>query len=227
LNPILVWLREGLDRLLPRPAAERPKDEDAPEPPALTYIEKTLADSYRKEIDQEENVWRTLPFFVATLALQVNALVQVVHQFPDLTTNIGRTENGLLVLAAVSDLVTLGFLGISIWPKKFTYLARDTALLDYAEDLIEAEENAAKDGTDDKPISALVTLKWEIAKQYAVGADHNRRINKLRERWRARAGLSILFAVLVTICLAGTIYGQYVYSYILKEVGHAVVHKPV
>ncbi|HEY8288257.1 MAG TPA: hypothetical protein VIG49_03240, partial [Acetobacteraceae bacterium] len=39
----------------------------------LDHIEKTLADAYRKEIDQEENVWRSLPFFAATLALQLAA----------------------------------------------------------------------------------------------------------------------------------------------------------
>lgn len=45
-------------------------------PPILDHIGKTLADQYRKEIDQEENVWRSLPFFAATLALQVAALAQ-------------------------------------------------------------------------------------------------------------------------------------------------------
>jgi hypothetical protein len=30
--------------------------------PLLDHLEKTFADAYRKEIDQEENVWRSLPF---------------------------------------------------------------------------------------------------------------------------------------------------------------------
>jgi hypothetical protein len=42
--------------------------ESKDEPPALGYIEKTLAASYREEIDREENIWRSLPFFAATLA---------------------------------------------------------------------------------------------------------------------------------------------------------------
>ncbi len=45
--------------------------------PLLDHLEQTFADSYRKEIDQEENVWRSLPFFVATLALQPAGLAQV------------------------------------------------------------------------------------------------------------------------------------------------------
>jgi len=43
----------------------------------LDYLEKLFGDAYRKEIDQEENVWRTLPFFAATLALQLAGLAQV------------------------------------------------------------------------------------------------------------------------------------------------------
>ena len=34
----------------------------------LAHIEQTLAESYRKEIDQEENLWRSLPFFAAILS---------------------------------------------------------------------------------------------------------------------------------------------------------------
>lgn len=44
-------------------------------PPSLDYIEKTFADGYRKEIDQEENARRSLPFFAATLALRIAASV--------------------------------------------------------------------------------------------------------------------------------------------------------
>lgn len=42
--------------------------------PLIDYLEKTFSDAYRKEVEQEENVWRTLPFFAATLALQLAAL---------------------------------------------------------------------------------------------------------------------------------------------------------
>jgi hypothetical protein len=59
------------------------------EPPALAYIERTLADSYRKEIDQEENVWRSLPFFAATLALQLAALSQIIDKLPERTAPCG------------------------------------------------------------------------------------------------------------------------------------------
>ena len=49
---------------------------------ALDHIEKTLADGYRREIEQGENVWRSLPFFAATIAFQIAALSQVLLRLP-------------------------------------------------------------------------------------------------------------------------------------------------
>ena len=66
---------------------------DPLEHPALTHIEKTLAEAYRKEIDQEENVWRSLPFFAATLALQLAAIFQVIARLPPMGDNMLSRQN--------------------------------------------------------------------------------------------------------------------------------------
>jgi len=219
-----LWLGELVSRVLQPPTPPPARQEPDPEPPALAYIEKTLADSYRKEIDQEENVWRSMPFFTATLALQVTALVQIFNKLPAPVTALGIFASGLLVCAALLDLIALGFLCLSIWPRRFNYVAREPDLLDYAQGLIRDEEEGEADDTQERPASALVTLKWALARQYAIGADHNRQINKQRERWRARAGLSIVFAVLVTFFLVAAIYGQYLYNELSKGTGHAAVH---
>jgi hypothetical protein len=218
------WLGRLVSHMLQPPMPPPGRQEPDPEPPALAYIEKTLADSYRKEIDQEENVWHSLPFFTATLALQVTALVQIFSKLPAPATALGIFASGLLVCTALLDLIALGFLCLSIWPRRFNYVASEPELLNYAQGLIRDEEEGEADETQERPASALVTLKWTLARQYAIGADHNRQINKQRERWRARAGLSIVFAVLVTFFLVATIYGQYLYNELRKGTGHAAVH---
>ena len=45
--------------------------------PEIDYLETLFGEAYRKEIDQEENVWRSLPFFAATLALQLAGFAQI------------------------------------------------------------------------------------------------------------------------------------------------------
>ncbi len=184
------------------------------EPPALAYIEKTLADSYRKEIDQEENIWRSLPFFAATLALQMAALFQMIDKFPGLTSPVGWVAASFLFLALLLDLVSLGFLGGSIYPQKFNYVASEPDVLKYAENLILYEQKESS-------VSALVMLKRTLARQYAEGAHHNRQINKRRERRRSIAGLATLASVLVTVLLVVLIYSHYFYTQDNKESSHA------
>ena len=108
-----------------------------PEHPALAHMEKTLADSYRKEIDQEEKVWRTLPFFAATLALQLAALFQIIDKAPDPNTLVGKVFVFLLGSSALLSLTSLVFLAVSIYPRKFEYVAEQVALLAYTQDLIQ------------------------------------------------------------------------------------------
>jgi hypothetical protein len=190
------------------------------EPPALAYIEKALADSYRKEIDQEENVWRSLPFFAATLALQLAALFQVLDKLADPTTILGWVSVGFLAIAGVLTVVSLAFLAASIYPQQFDYPAREPALLEYAQALIRDEQAPENHGQDD-PFSALVTLKTEITRQYAQSADHNRQINKRRERRRSIAGLAALGSVLMTVFLVATTYAHYLSHRVEKDYGNA------
>jgi hypothetical protein len=70
-------------------------------------------------------------------------------------------------------------------------------------------------------MSALLTLKKELARQYAEGAHHNRQINKRRERRRSIAGLATLASVLVTVLLVVLIYSHYLYRQDNKESSHA------
>lgn len=186
------------------------------EPPALAHIEKTLADAYRKEIDQEENVWRSLPFFAATLALQLAALFQLVDRLPPLETWAGKIAVGLLGLSGLATLTALCFLAACIYPRKFQYLAPDPELLAYAEGLI-ADEKAAGENA---AFNALVTLKETLALQYAVGSHHNRQINKLRERLRSIAGLATVLSVVLMLLLVGTTFVHYIPNPPQRGPGH-------
>ena len=108
----------------------------------IDHVEKTLADSYRKEIDQEENVWRSLPFFAATIAFQFTTLAQVVLRLP--AHGSGAWWDAILAIAlqSVCVAVALGFLAASIVPARFTYVSEEPALLDYARGLDQDAQDA-------------------------------------------------------------------------------------
>lgn len=152
--------------------------------PALDHIEKALADSYCKEIDQEENIWRSLPFFAATLALQLAALFQVIERLPPDQTWAFIPSRLLAATSFGCSLGALGLLTASIWKARFRYVARDDDLLGYALGLIEDER--APDQAQAVPVSVVHILKEDLARQYDTATDHNRAINKRREWFTMR-----------------------------------------
>lgn len=173
------------------------------EPGALAHVEKTLADAYRREIDQEENVWRSLPFFTATLALEVTAIFQVLNRLPPLEHWTGIASLLFLVLSGSFALVALILLAASVKPAEFIYVTMEVALLDYTEGLIR-DEQGLRDRSPQDQFSAVTTLKSSLARQYAEATVHNRQINRIRDRSRSIAGLLIIFSVLATLLLVAT-----------------------
>lgn len=190
-----------------------------PEPPTLAHIEKTLADSYRKEIDQEENIWRSLPFFAATLALQLAALFQLIERLPPLGTALGWVTLVLLAISVACSLAALSFLAASIFLAKFRYIAKDTELLEYALELIKDGQDPANQALAE-PMDPLITLKGTLARQYARATDHNRQINKRREKRRSIAGLATIAAVISTLMLVVVTFAYYIPNHSAKGLAH-------
>lgn len=170
----------------------------------LDHLEKTLADAYRKEIDQEENIWRSLPFFAATLALQLAAVVPAMGHLPPYHS--GAWWDALLAaaIAGVATLAALLFLAVSIYPARFRYIAPEPDILDYAVGL-DSDERRTRTAGAAEPNDALAILKETLARQYAIAAHNNRQINQRRALWRSIAGLATLASVVATLWLVVTV----------------------
>ena len=184
---------------------------------ALVHVERLLADTYRREIEQEENIWRSLPFFAATLALELAALFQVVDRLPPATTLAGQVSLGLLAAAALASFVALGFLAAAIFPAKFRYIAADTELLTYAETLMAIEASPLPGAPQ---AAAASELRVTLAEQYADATDHNRALNRRRELRRSVAGMATIAAILLTLLLVAATFAHYVAAHALEGVPH-------
>lgn len=167
--------------------------------PLIDHLEKTFADAYRKEIDQEENVWRSLPFFAATLALQLAAIGLIREGLIGLSGSLLWAGMVLLGLTAFATLLALFFLASSIWPMKFQYPSTEPELQAYAKKLRE-HETASRDAGQTE-VDALLSFKSALTTQYAIAADHNRKINQRRALRRTRAGVAILASITFMLAL--------------------------
>ena len=173
----------------------------------LDRIERTLADAYRKELDQEENVWRSLAFFAATIAFQIAALSQVLLRLPEQRSGAWWDGMAAIVFVSLLILVALFFLAGSIAPARFSYISDEPALPGYARGLDQDEQNAAEQNL--LPVDALAVRKTTLADQYSVAVHHNRQVNQRRAFRRSIAGLAILGAALFTMFLAARLMPHY------------------
>jgi hypothetical protein len=174
----------------------------------LDHVEKTLADAYRKEIEQEENVWRSLPFFAGTLALQLAAMFQVIDRLPQMGSGAWWDSLGWIGIASISTLTALISLAASIWIADFRYIMPEVDLLDYADDLDDSERRIIAEGHE-PPTDALSVFKKAIAREYANATTHNRLVNRSRALCRLVAGLATLASVLATLALVATVSLHY------------------
>ena len=155
------------------------------------------SDAYRKEIDQEENVWRSLPFFAATLALQLAALGQMLDRLVLFAGWYWWAAVGFLLLAALGTGLAIAFIWQSVRAARFQYVSPEP-ILHYAKQVRAAVEAGETDGQVASAM-ALRTIKAELAQQYAAATQNNRLINQGRALWRTRAAQPTLVAVLAML----------------------------
>ncbi len=83
---------------------------------ALDHIEKTLADACRREIEQGENVWRSLPFIAAAIAFQIAALSQVLLRLPRTISGAWWDAIAAIIVLSLLIFVAVACLAASIVP---------------------------------------------------------------------------------------------------------------
>jgi hypothetical protein len=176
----------------------------------LSHIEKALADGYRKEIDQAEHIWRSLPFFATTLALQFATVSQTLTHWPTHGTGPWLDSVGCTVLIVASSSVTILLLMWSIlWLQQpTTYIAPEPEILDYATAL-NATQSQTVSGGQLASESPLDTLKGYLAVQYANATYANRLEYKRRAALRSYAAVALLISTGATLFLLSIVLLNY------------------
>ena len=180
--------------------------------PEVEFLEKHFGDAYRKEVDQEENVWRSLPFFAATLALQLAGLAQIRDWVNASNGWLFFLAQALLAGAAIATLAALVFLAQPIWPADFRYVTSEPDLQDYVE-TVRATARHEGQSAEQAALRALAAARTVLVQQYAVSASGNRRINQRRANRRTRAGLATLGSVLAVLVLVALVVISNVYGH--------------
>lgn len=170
------------------------------------YLEQILAASYTKEIDQEENVFRTLPFAAAALAIIFTFLVFIRSDVPDrMTGAYSIVVCGLLAIFWTVIASSLCFLWLAVAAKPLQYLSAPNELYRYVTDL---RNYYAASRTPATQIEQQIVddVRSLMIAQYTLGATHNQRINGKRLRARSRAFQTLIVALSVALLVTAIIW---------------------
>ncbi len=164
------------------------------------YLEKIAAERYAREVDQDENIFRNLPFAAAALAIIFAFMAAVRGEIPTQLNDLFAIMTWtLLVLFWGSIATALGFLWAAISARQLSLLSSMSELRGYIDNLrryygglgtlndIQIEQQVVKD------------LRTVMIEQYELGAADIQRVNVARLQARNRAFLSLIVALLIAL----------------------------
>jgi hypothetical protein len=169
------------------------------------YIEKLVADAYKREADQEENVFRSMPFFATTFGVVATAIGLARPAIgPFDSTTASWIVHMLLAAVFLATAAGLFFLTQAIKLRSFKLPMTESALIVWRDDLErfyrESAEPAAAVG------AAIVTdLRDAMTTQIAEATEVTRRNNLRRIEARGRAVTSLVAAIALVFALFATI----------------------
>ena len=172
---------------------------------ANEYLEKIVAESYKREIDQEENVVRSLPFVAVTLAVLSTIMIVLKSYIPEYSLNIYPFIVWLMLIAfGMLIMMVIYFLHDAVRHRSFQYVAPADQLYTYATQLRLYYGTLGK--TPEEIEQGIIEdARILMIEQYAIGATYNQQINIDRSRARARAFSSLLLALALAYGIVVTI----------------------
>lgn len=144
------------------------------------YLERVVSEGLKRQLDEEENVVRSLPFFATSLGVLVAFIGLARPMFPEFEWTWGIVAiYGLLSLVLLSLALLLFFLWRAVNTRRFLYPMKETALLRYAANLEAYYRGQSASATPVQQDPLLDDLRDAMIRQMAAASARSR-VNNLR-----------------------------------------------
>jgi hypothetical protein len=206
------WLRNAADHLESRPDSIG-SDTRQMGDETVKYVAELANDSFKRQVDLDESVWRSLPFFAATFAFVATITGRATSDVPALTTTwFSFITNGLLILSIGCLGWTLRWFWVVLRRREYEYPADDSEVRQYAEDMTAYHAALGQTGLE-LDTKVVEEMRLFMIDQYGSAARTNLRLNATRLEARSKVLLFILigfvlaFGCEATIFIHNAIYG--------------------
>lgn len=188
-------------------SAEQENSLSLPAGEAGEYLEKLVAARHKEQLDQEENVWRSLPFFATSLGVLV-AFVGIVRPLiPAWSWPLSPAAGILyvfLLLLVASLFGVLYFLAVAAKQRRITEEAGEDELLAYASGIVDFYDETPL--TEEQAEQAMIEdLRSITIRQLADIAMVRRSHNEARHQARGRAFFGLILALVCALIILGVI----------------------
>lgn len=161
------------------------------------YLEEVVKAAFERELDEGENIARTLPFFAASFAVAGPLYAYVSARLPAFEFKpMSLILHALLILGACCAGMILWNMFLMVRLREYRILPKETEQIGWMQALqayYQAQGLTA--ATVDKKVTQ--NLRDRMLLEYAAGAEHNREANA--PKLRARASGVAFFVVMLVI----------------------------
>ena len=166
------------------------------------YLEKLFAEAYKRELEQEETVIRSLPFIAAAAAIIVAVLRAIGSELPGWRWQLEPLAvHVLLILSGVSLVYAGWFVFQALRRRPFRYPRGEAEIRAISAQMVAYHRQAGL-APEAAEAAALLDLRREMINQYAVCAENNRRQNEARQAARTQAFHGLIGAFFFVVVLS-------------------------
>lgn len=168
------------------------------------YLHGLFSESFKREIDADEAVWRSLPFFGALIALAIAVLPAIYAS----TAMIGhRGWHACALTFLTLSLLSFGFAGywfyIVIRRRQYRYPPSDETLLEFAERLVDFYASEPEPVARDTLVRD--DLRANMLSSFAQATTNNARNNHRKAAARSQVLLFAMAGFLLAFVAEGII----------------------
>jgi hypothetical protein len=161
----------------------------------LAVLQETIEANYRTEIGKEENSWRTIPFFTATIAFQFTLLAGLTSYIPGLSPYLKLPAWMAFATVAGTNVLVCWKLLRMVRPRVFRYIPPESEIVEHVVRLSQRRSLA----------NTEMLYRKYLINRLSEAVEHNRAINTDRANRRSEAAYWLVMSLLLSVLLAAAI----------------------
>ena len=173
----------------------------------IDYIADIANESFKRQLELDESVWRSLPFFSAVFAFVAAVVGKSAVDLPPWgESHSGKAAFLMLVFAVGSLAWSLRWFWVVLRPREYEYPSPDREILEYAKGIWQFHLGSGVSDTSKLDEKTLAEVRLLMIDQYGSAAATNREHNAVKLKARLQVLLFIMLAFALAFACQATMF---------------------